>query len=154
MSSSVIQHKFSAPLETGPDQRGAFVRVPLDIEQLYGVRGRLPVRGALNRSPFRGLLAPYGGVHYLGINQEQRQAAGIKIGDLVDVVFERDDEPRTVSPPADFAEALQADPAAQAAWDKLSYSHRREVVGSVEEAKKPETRQRRIAQAIEMLVVK
>ncbi len=151
MERSHLQQRVAAILETGPDGRGAFIRIPLDVAQEFGVRGRLAVRGSLNGSPFRGSLSPYGGVHYLGINRALRQAAGINIGDRVDVIFELDIEPRQVIVPDDFAEALRANPAAQFAWDRLSYSHRREYVAGIEDARKPETRLRRIAKAIAML---
>ena len=58
---------------------------------------------------------------------------------------------RVVEVPADFQEALKADEAAKARFDSLSYSHRKEHVKAIEEAKKPETRRRRIEKALEML---
>ena len=73
-----------------------------------------------------------------------RAAAGVKAGDTVDITMQRDDEPRPVATPDDLAAALQAIPAAQAAWDGLAPSHRKEYVQWIEEAKKPETRQRRV----------
>ena len=63
-------------------------------------------------------------------------------------------EPRTVNPPADLARALKANREAQAAWDKLSYTHKKEYAGAVEEAKKPETRQRRVERAVAELVAR
>jgi uncharacterized protein YdeI (YjbR/CyaY-like superfamily) len=72
-------------------------------------------------------------------------------GDEVDVELELDAEPRVIAEPADFARALDADPVARAAYDHLAYSHKRQHVLAVEAAKKPETRGRRIEQALEML---
>ena len=59
--------------------------------------------------------------------------------------------PSDVTVPPDFAAALDADPAARCAFDALPLSHRREHILAIEEAKKPETRARRIAKALEML---
>jgi uncharacterized protein YdeI (YjbR/CyaY-like superfamily) len=72
-------------------------------------------------------------------------------GETVTVVMERDTEPRVVTPPADLAAALDADEAAKAAWAKLSYTHQKEHVLAIEEAKKPETRARRLARTLEVL---
>jgi uncharacterized protein YdeI (YjbR/CyaY-like superfamily) len=72
----------------------------------------------------------------------------------VTVVLERDETPRTVTPPPDLARALQANPAAQAAWAKLSHTHRKEYAQAVSEAKKPETRARRVEKTITELLRK
>jgi hypothetical protein len=143
---------FQAILETEPGSAATFIRIPFDVPQVFGTRGRVPVRGTLNGAPFRSSLSPYGRIHYLGINRTLREQAGVQAGDLVEIALEKDDEPRQVSLPPDFAQALRENPAAQAAWDRLSYSHQREHVQAVEEAKKPETRMRRIEKAIAQLL--
>lgn len=140
--------RFQALLETEPDSAATFIRIPFDVPQVFGSRGRVPVRGALNGAPFRGSLSPYGGIHYLGINRLLREQAGVQAGDQVEIVLERDDEPRQVALPPDLAQALGANAGAKAAWDKLSYSHQREHVQAVEEAKRPETRARRIEKTL------
>ena len=91
------------------------------------------------------------GRHLLGLSNANRQAAGVVTGDEVEVEVELDTEPRVVVEPADFARALDADPVARAAYDRLAYSHKREHVRAIESAKKPETRTRRIEKAIAML---
>ena len=80
-----------------------------------------------------------------------RKGAEAKAGDTVTVVLERDDEPRSVTPPHDLQMAIYANQAEQAAWDKLSYSHRKAYAQVIEEAKKLETRARRIEKAITAL---
>jgi uncharacterized protein YdeI (YjbR/CyaY-like superfamily) len=75
----------------------------------------------------------------------------VAAGDEVDVDVELDTAPREVDVPADLAAALDAEPAARVRFDALPYSHRKEHVRAVEEAKAPETRQRRIAKAVAML---
>jgi hypothetical protein len=124
--------------------------VPFDAKEVFG-HGRPPVRVTLNGYEYRSTLAPYGGVYYLPVNQAVRAGAHVKAGDRVNVVLEADEAPRTVKPPADLARALKANPAAKARWEELSFTHRKEYAEAIEEAKKPETRARRIAQAIEQL---
>jgi uncharacterized protein YdeI (YjbR/CyaY-like superfamily) len=106
------------------------------------------VRGTINGFAFRSSIFPYGGVHYLIVNKTVREGAKVKADDAVDVVMERDDVPRTVTPPPDFEQALKANEAAQAAWQRASYSRRKELVDVIEAAKRPETRARRIEKAI------
>ena len=144
-----IAKHFQAVLETD-DGSSAYIKIPFDVKAVFGA-ARPPVRVALNGYEFKSTLAPYGGVHYLGVNQKVRAAAGMKIGDRVEVTVAADSAPRTIKPPVDLAQALQANPAAQARWESLSYSHRKEHVRAIEEAKRPETRARRIANAIEQL---
>ena len=146
-------HKhFYAVLETD-DGSSAFVKIPFDVKTVFG-QARPPVRVTLNGFEFQNTLTPYGGVHYLGVNQKVRAAAGVKIGDRVEVTVAADDAPRTVKPPIDLVRALKADPAANARWKQLSFTHQREYVEAIEDAKKPETRARRIAKTIEQLAGK
>jgi uncharacterized protein YdeI (YjbR/CyaY-like superfamily) len=91
------------------------------------------------------------GHHYMVVNKEVRSGAKAKGGETISVVMERDDEPRVITPPEDLARALRSNKAAAAAWDSLSYTHRKEYAQSVAEAKRPETRARRIERAIAML---
>jgi uncharacterized protein YdeI (YjbR/CyaY-like superfamily) len=92
-----------------------------------------------------------GDCHFMVVNRKLREAAGVTGGETVPVRMERDTEPRVITPPADFARALKANKEAQATWDTLSYTHRREHVEHVEEAKRPETRQRRLERSIALL---
>ena len=142
--------RFRALVERGAGSVCA-IKIDFDVEQAFGGRGRVPVRGTLNGAPFRGSLFPMGGCHFMVVNRHLRAAAGVRGGETVPVLMERDDEPRTVEPPADFARALEGSKAAQTTWDKLSYTHRREHVEHIEEAKKPETRLRRIEKSVRML---
>lgn len=128
------------------------IDIPFDVEQTFGARGRVPVRGMLNGTPFRSSVFRMGGdCHFMVVNRRMREAAGVSGGETVPVVMERDTETRTVEPPADFARALTSNKEARATWDKLSYTHQREYVEHIEEARKPETRLRRIEKSIEML---
>ena len=149
-----MKKRFRATLETdNPNSQAAFVVIPFEVVKVFGAR-RVPVRGTLNGCAFQNTLSPYGGVHYLGVNKALRSAAKANVGDVVTIVLERDDELRTITPPPDLAHALKANLVAQAAWKKLSYSHQREYARAVLDAKKPETRTRRIEQTLRALLRK
>ncbi len=144
--------RFRATLQQGDSTTATSILVPFDIYETFGSRARVPVRGTLNGTPYRSSVFPYSGQHYLIVNAALRAQAGLKAGDEVDVTIERDDEPRLVDVPPDLEAALAQHPAARAAWDKLSYSHKREYAEAIAEARRPETRARRIAQAVAQLI--
>jgi uncharacterized protein YdeI (YjbR/CyaY-like superfamily) len=112
---------------------------------------RAPVHGTVNGTPFRGRLSVYGGVTYLGLRREIREAADIDVGDELDILLERDDVPREVVVPEALRQALAAAPDARAAFDRLAFTHRREYAEWIAEARREDTRERRTAKAIEML---
>lgn len=89
-----------------------------------------------------------GGVVCIPLRKSHRDAAGVNGGDVVEVRIELDTDVRRVDPPADLESALKELPDGWSRWQKLSYTHQREFVEAIEGAKKPETRQRRIAQAL------
>ncbi|MEA2972950.1 MAG: hypothetical protein QOG82_1408 [Actinomycetota bacterium] len=89
-----------------------------------------------------------GGVFMVGVNAGDRQAAGVAAGDELDVDIELDTEPRVLVVPPDFAAALDADADARRFFDGLSYSNRRRHVLAIDDAKTPETRQRRITKSV------
>jgi uncharacterized protein YdeI (YjbR/CyaY-like superfamily) len=94
---------------------------------------------------YRNTVAVLGGAFMISLSKANREAAGVKAGDEVEVTLELDTEPRTVDLPDDLAAALAETPGARAAFDKLAYSMRKEYVRQVESAKAQETRSRRIA---------
>ena len=107
---------------------------------------------AVNGIAFRSRLSVYGGKTYLGFTRDIRTAAGIELGDQVSVSLERDTVPRSFEIPDDFAAALAGAPAAQAVFDGLSFSNRKEYVHWITDAKRPETRAKRLAKAAPMLI--
>lgn len=142
------QYRFSAPLErTGS---GAYVAVPLDVEAVFGKK-RVPVRATIDGVPYVGSVVRMGGVYVLGVLKEIRTALGKDEGDVVDVVLEEDTAPRTVELPADFSAALRAAPEAARFFGSLAYTHQREYVRWVEEAKRDAARSARLARAVELL---
>jgi len=126
------------------------VVVPLDVRALWG-EARPPVRGTVNGVPFRSRLAVYGGETMLGLTNAFRASAGIAEGDEVEVVIERDDAPREVEVPPALQAALDGDAVARAAYERLSFTHRREYANWIAEAKQETTRSRRTERALEML---
>jgi hypothetical protein len=143
--------RFRALVERDEGSAVCAIHFPFDVEQTFGGRGHVPVRGTLNGAPFRASIFKMHGRHFMVVNRKLREAAGVRGGETVPVRIERDMEPRVIDPPADFARALESNEDAQAAWDKLSYTHRREHVEHVEEAKRPETRARRIEKSVAQL---
>ncbi|MFF5714544.1 YdeI/OmpD-associated family protein [Streptomyces sp. NPDC012756] len=141
--------KFRAYVEPPEPMRG--LTVPPEVVEALGGGARPPVTITVNGHSWKSRVALLRGRHLLGLSNANRRAAGVAIGDEVEVELEIDTEPRVVVEPADFARALDDDPAARAAYDSLAYSHKREHVRAVESAKKPETRQRRIEKAVATL---
>ncbi len=87
----------------------------------------------------------------VGVTKANRAAAGVGVGDAFDVEIALDTAPREIEVPPDLADVLAAEPAAAAAFDRLSFSHRREYVQWITEAKRPETRARRVAGTVDRL---
>lgn len=143
--------RFRVLLEKNRTNEATGITIPFDVQKTYGTRARVPVRGTINRHPYRGTIFPMGGKYIFVVNRELRAAAGVKGGEMISMTMERDEEPRIITPPTDLARALKANKAAQAAWDKLSYTHKKEHARAVEDAKRPETRVRRIEKAIAQL---
>ena len=128
------------------------ITIPFDVEQVFGSK-RVPVKAEINGAVYRGSIVVMGGKYMLGIPKAFREAAGIKAGEKVTVTIEADDTPRTVETPSDLAVALKKAGLA-AEWEKLSYTHKKEHARAIEEAKRPETRTKRIEKAVEMLAAK
>lgn len=134
--------------------RGPAAAVVLDDDQVAAVgegAKRFPVRATVNGHSWRTTVAPMHGEFLVGLSREVRTAAGVEAGDAVEVVIELDTEPRELEVPEALASALGADGNARAAFDALSFTHRKEYARWITEAKRPETRDRRVTQALERL---
>ncbi len=144
--------RFKVRLEQYQNTQVLHAYLPFDVFDTFGTRARLAVKGEINGFPFRSSIFPMaGGKYYMVVNREMREGARVKAGDFVEFLMEKDDQPRSIATPPDLLKALNGRKTAKAAWDKLSYTHRKEYIAAVEEAKKPETRARRIAKTLEML---
>ncbi len=130
---------------------GAFVEVPFDVEAAFGAK-RPRVKAMIEGVPYRGTLTRMGTEHHLLIIlKEIREKIGKTFGDEVEITVEPDTEPRVVEIPPGLAKAFKQEKAAADYFNSLPYSHQKEYVGYITEAKKEETRARRVAQTIEML---
>jgi hypothetical protein len=135
--------------------RGASTAVILTDGQVAAVgegAKRFPVAATINGSTWRTTVVRMGGEFMLGLSRANREAAGVQAGDHVTVELRRDTEPRTVEIPAELAAALDQRPDAKATFERLAYTHRKEFARWVAEAKREETRERRVEQAIEMIL--
>ena len=143
--------RFKATLTREPDSSATFVTIPFNVYEVFGSRARVPVIGTINGYPYKSSISPYGGVHYLGINRNLREGAGVKAGDVIEIEMSLDTGPRFITPPADLTAILENNLQARKNWKKLSYSHQKQYVDAIEEAKKPETRIDRIKRTVEAL---
>ncbi|MEN8615165.1 YdeI/OmpD-associated family protein [Dehalogenimonas sp. THU2] len=141
--------EFDAIIQSPPDApRAAFICVPFDVKETFGTRARVAVKGTFDGVEYRGTIKPMTGGHVIGVNAEIRKALGKHTGDTIHVIMEKDTEQRTVEIPADLLTALDNNPAAHDYFNKLPYSHRNEYVENIIEAKKPETRTRRVEKMV------
>ncbi|HEY2979754.1 MAG TPA: YdeI/OmpD-associated family protein [Anaerolineales bacterium] len=144
------KHSFSAKIENAGGG-GAFVRVPFDVEAAFGDK-RPKVKAMIEGVPYRGILSRMGSdYHMLIVLKGIREKIGKTFGDSIQVTVESDAAPRVVKIPADLARAFKQSSAAKAFFKKLSYTHQKEYVVWITGAKRPETRQARLAKTIELL---
>ena len=127
------------------------IEVPAAELAALGTSKKPPVRVTLNGYTYRSTVATVDGRYMIGVSSQHRAASGLAAGDEVEVELVLDTAPRTVELPADFAAALDAEPAARATFDKLSNSNKGYHVSLIEGAKSEETRQRRIEKSVAVL---
>jgi len=143
--------RFKVKLEGAEGMETAAMRPPFDVPAVFGTKARVPVRGTVNGFPFRSSLCNMGSGHMMVVNRELRTGGRCAAGDMVDVVLERDREERVVEVPAYIKKAIASNKTAQKTWDSLSFTHQKEWVRAIEEAKKEETRQIRIKKMMDAL---
>ena len=144
---------FDTLLERHASSEATLVKIPFDVEKVFGAK-RVPVKVSINGAEHRSTLARRSGEYLLVIPKHFREAAGISAGETITVELERDTEPRIIEPTPDLADALGKNPSAKASWEKLSYTHKKEFVAVLEEARREETRARRVEKIIEELLTK
>jgi hypothetical protein len=146
--------QFEALLEAnGEGGAWPLIYIPVDCIAALGAKGRLCVKGTLNGFPYQSSIFPNGdGTHHLMVNKQMRQGAKAKVGDTLAVLMEADTGPRVVNVPGDLQRALSDNTEASAIFEKLAYSHKKEYVEWIEQAKREETRAGRIQKTVEMLL--
>ncbi len=144
------KYKFKAKIEAG-DGGGAYVVFPYDTEKEFATQGKVPVKATFNGVPYTGSLIKYRNpLHMMGVPKSIREQIGKGPGDTIEVVVWRDEELRTVAVPAQFEKLIKQE-GLLTVFEKLSYTHRKEYCRWITDAKKEETRLRRLGKAIEML---
>jgi hypothetical protein len=129
------------------DSGGLFFQVPFDVKAAFG-KARAPVRVTLGKYSYPSTVAVYGGKYYVPVRREHREAAKVTPGKTLSISLALDETKRDVKTPSDLARALKDRAGGSEHWQKLSYTHRREHVQAILEAKKPVTRTRRVAKAV------
>jgi hypothetical protein len=131
---------------------GTLVPVPPEVARSLGLRGMPKVTAVIAGRPYRGSLMPMGdGTYCLGVLKAIQKAAGVRLGDEIAIELELDTAPRTVVVPPALARVFATDKRAAAAWDALSYTSRKEMARALDEAKRPETRARRLEDIVSRL---
>lgn len=139
---------------TSLQQRGPAAAVVLDDGQVAEVGEgpkRFPVIATVNGYTWHTSVARMGGEFLVGLNKDVRTGAGVVAGDEVEVILELDTAPREVEVPEALAAALASDKKAKAAFEGMAYTHRKEYARWIADAKREETRERRVQQALEMI---
>ena len=135
-------------------RNGSICYIPLtfDPKPVFGTL-RAPVKVTLNGYTFRSTIAAMGGPPCIPFRRSHREAAGLEGNETLNVRLDLDTETRTVKPPPDLAKALKT-ASLWERWQELSYTHQREHAEAIADAKKPETRVRRIERALQMIRAK
>ena len=147
-------HKFTAVLEKPDDGMDtAYISMPFDVEEVYGTKGQVKVKALFDGQPYRGILVNMGtGSHIIGVRKDIRAAINKQVGDTVKVEITRDTEERVVDIPEDLLKAFKKSPKAEAFYNTLSFTNRKEYAVWISSAKKQETRDKRLAETIKKLL--
>jgi len=144
-------HRFTAELEQAR-AGGAVVLIPKPVADALGGLKQMRVVGTVNGVPYQSSTMPYGGRGlFMGVHKATREAAAASFGDVVQVVVSLDQRPRILVMPRELEAALTAEPVLRLRFDALSFSRRRDLAQPIVEAKRPETRERRLAAALARL---
>jgi hypothetical protein len=147
----MAQHKFKVKLIGHEGTQIAALKPPFDVVKVFQRKSRVPVKGTINGFPFRSSLSNMGDGHMMPVNAQLRAGAHCKGGDTVDVVMELDEDERKVEVPAYLKRIINSDAKAKEFWSKLSFTHQKEYVREIDGAKRPETREKRIAAMMDAL---
>ena len=130
-----------------------FVELPFDVRKEFG-RARPPVRISINGHSYRSTVCVYGGKYFVPVRKSNQEAAGVKAGEVVKVMIAADSDVRQVEPPPEIAAVLARNKTAKAQWEKLSYTNKKEHAEAILQAKRPETRERRLEKILAQLTAR
>jgi hypothetical protein len=143
-------YKFTATIEPAEHGHG-FVFFPFDVKEEFGTQAQIRVKATFDGVPYAGSMVKYGSPqHMLPVVKGILAQIGKASGDRVDVLVERDPTERVVEVPEEFTAAMKK-ARVLASFEKLSFTHRKEYCRWIREAKREETRQTRLAKAVELL---
>lgn len=149
------RYQFKAVLKKHPKINAAYIEFPYDVQKEFGTSGQVKVKSEFDHVKYRGSLVKMNmPCHWIGVTQAIRKKIGKNPGDTIQVIIEKDEQPRTVTIPDDLKEALYHKSELKHIFDSLSYTDQKEYVVWIESAKKSETRERRLAKLQEMLAQK
>ncbi len=136
------------PKGMGPKGAWVFLDLPKRSADEFGTKARVSVKVTVGGKTFRVSAFPDGeGGHQLNFNKAMQAAADWSPGKTVEVVVEADTAPRTVALPKDAKAALAKSATARSTFEGLAPSHKKAYVDWIAEAKRPETREKRIREA-------
>lgn len=146
--------EFTGIIKQNGSMNAAFVEFPFSTEELFGKKGQVKIKALFDdRVEYRGSLAKMkSDCHILGLTQDIRKQLGKTFGDEVLISLIEDKEERTIAIADDIASVFNENPDAKNLFDAMSYTHRKEYIRWIEEAKKPETRENRKAKMIQMIL--
>lgn len=142
--------EFDAIMQKAEGVNGAFVEMPFDLEEVFGVK-RLKAKAMFDSVEYQGSVVKMDGKYLIGITKAIRDQIGKQPGDKLHVIIEKDEAERTIELPEDFKEALEKDKDAFAFYESLSYTNKNKYFLWVTSAKKAETRAERVSQSVEKL---
>lgn len=143
--------KFNARMIQNENMNASYIEIPFDVEEVFGAK-RVKVKALLDGFEYRGsIVRMKTKCHILGITQEMRTKMGKTFGDMVTVELQKDEDVRAVILPDDFSKILSKNEKAQSFYNTLSFSNQNNFCQWIESAKKEETRQKRIHEAIQKL---
>ncbi|PKP54289.1 MAG: hypothetical protein CVT92_00555 [Bacteroidetes bacterium HGW-Bacteroidetes-1] len=147
---------FSAPIIQSGEMNAGYIEFPFSVKEIFGTKGQVKVKALIdNKVSYRGSLANMGtGCHIMIIVKDIRAKIGKSFGDIVYVELEKDTDERIVEIPDDLLELFAYFPEIKIAFDKMSYTHRKEYINRLNEAKKLETCERRKLKMMDMLLKK
>lgn len=145
---------FKAMIQQNGEMNAAFVEFPFSTEELFSKKGQIKIKAVFDEKvEYRGSLTKMkSDCHILGLTQEVRKQLGKTFGDEISVSLIEDKEERMVKIADDIASVFDENPEAKTLFDKMSYTHKKEYIRWIEEAKKPETRENRKTKMILMIL--